>query len=145
MAGPPLPSDAPSASMRAALGRLRAAGLRLTAQRRAVVATLADDRSHPTAHELFERLRARESSVSFETVCNTLATLTEVGVCVARPLTPGSLRYDPNVAPHDHAVCDGCGAVFDIPRGAEGLEIPELAPFRVRVIERLYRGRCGGC
>ncbi len=62
------------------LGRLRAEGLKLTAQRRAIVQQFATDESHPTAQELFERLRGAFPKMSFATVYNTLDALTHAGL-----------------------------------------------------------------
>ena len=69
--------------------------------------------SHPTAQELFERLRPAFPSMSFATVYNTLDALARAGL--ARHAAPRK-RATPRAsirtrAPHHHAVCDRCGAV----------------------------------
>src|SRR6185369_17027145 len=97
------------------LAGLRAAGLKLTPQRMAIVRELAGDESHPTAQELFQRLRPTLPTMSFATVYNTLAALAGSGLCAALALSPGSGRFDPNMDSHDHLVCDGCGSVRDLP------------------------------
>src|SRR6478736_5781449 len=97
---------------------VRAAGLKLTPQRIAIVRELATDESHPTAQELYDRLRPALPTMSFATVYNTLDALTAAGLCAALSLSPGSGRFDPNMEAHHHAVCDGCGAVTDIPVAA---------------------------
>jgi Fur family peroxide stress response transcriptional regulator len=129
---------------------LRAGGLRITPQRIAVIRELADDPTHPTAQELFERLRPQLPTMSFATVYNTLAALAEQGLCAARALATegerGPVRFDPNVMPHDHAVCDACGLVLDVmlddrsTRRANPLE-----GFAVRAVEKIYRGLCAKC
>ena len=110
------------------LDRLRAEGLKLTAQRRAIVLQFATDESHPTAQELFERLRSAFPKMSFATVYNTLDALTDAGLSSTLRFSPGAppsaqdgepsyaqasrgreanaARFDPNVEPHHHAVCD---------------------------------------
>ena len=142
--------------VRRMLAGVRAAGLKLTPQRLAVVRALAGDTSHPTAQELLERLRPGLPTMSFATVYNTLDALRAAGLCSALSLSPGSGRFDPNMTPHHHAVCDGCGAVSDIPVAARDRAAP-LAPgarravgagapgFEVRAVERVYRGRCARC
>src|SRR3954454_23706425 len=100
------------------LACVRASGLKLTPQRLAIVRELAADESHPTAQELYERLRPSLPTMSFATVYNTLDALRAAGLCAALSLSPGSGRFDPNMQPHHHAVCDGCGSVTDIPVGA---------------------------
>jgi Fe2+ or Zn2+ uptake regulation protein len=137
------------------LAGVRAAGLKLTPQRMAIVRELADDESHPTAQEIFDRLRPSLPTMSFATVYNTLDALTSAGLCAALSLSRGSGRFDPNMNPHHHAVCDGCGAVRDVPGPAEspaqsdspaGEALAHVAPgFQVRSVERIFRGLCASC
>jgi len=130
---------------------LRQAGLKATPQRLAVLRELAGDQTHPTAQELYERLSAAFPSLSVATVYNTLAALTRVRRC--RPLELGGpLRFDPNVEPHDHAVCERCGSIRDVPlaSASEGSaamsgEAARATGFRVQRVERIYRGLCAAC
>lgn len=128
--------------------RLREAGLKLTAQRLAVVSCLVGDETHPTAQELFDRLRPSFPSMSFATVYNTLAALSSVGACSAVQLG-GAARFDPNVEPHDHVVCDGCGLVRDVHAQSEAsaqlVSQTEVSDFEVHRVERIYRGLCTSC
>jgi Fe2+ or Zn2+ uptake regulation protein len=132
------------------LAGLRAAGLKSTRQRLAVVRELAADESHPTAQELWDRLRPALPTMSFATVYNTLAALSEAGLCAAMALSPGSGRFDPNMEPHDHLVCDACGAVRDLPAGPRRTAAPasarRLMPgFKLRSVEQIFRGLCAAC
>jgi Fur family peroxide stress response transcriptional regulator len=139
----------------AMLGDLKHAGLKLTPQRIAIVRLFAHDTSHPTAQDLFERLRPTFPSMSFATVYNTLDTLARAGLAgiVRLPGKRGdAARFDPNTAAHHHAVCDGCGAVLDIAAGTLAptpgakKKLRRAAPgFSVRAVERIYRGLCAHC
>src|ERR1043165_7421931 len=97
------------------LAGVKAAGLKLTPQRMAIVKELATDETHPTAQEIFDKLRPGLPTMSFATVYNTLDALSAAGLCAAMSLSPGSGRFDPDMMPHHHAVCDSCGAVRDVP------------------------------
>jgi Fur family peroxide stress response transcriptional regulator len=125
---------------------LRAAGLKITPQRLAVAQCLEGDDTHPTAQELYERLRPRFPSMSVATVYNTLSALGAIDHC--RQLEMGGpSRFDPNVKPHDHAVCQHCGAIRDVDiagksRADAGCSLPG---FRVARVERIYRGICAKC
>jgi Fe2+ or Zn2+ uptake regulation protein len=134
--------------------RLRQAGLKLTAQRLAIVRCIVGDETHPTAQELFDRLRPTFPTMSFATVYNTLAALTSVGAC--QPVQfGGPTRFDPNVAPHDHFVCEQCGCVRDVQAqqaqafgdgdGRDGDSREPLRDFQVYRVERIYRGLCASC
>jgi Fur family peroxide stress response transcriptional regulator len=134
---------------------LRRAKLKLTPQRLAIVRLFAGDSSHPTAQDLFERLRPTFPSMSFATVYNTLDALAHAGLAgvVRLPGKRGdAARFDPNTSPHHHAVCDGCGAVLDITAGtlaptpAAVRKVRRVAPgFSVHAVERIYRGLCPRC
>ncbi len=129
---------------------LKSAGLKLTPQRLAIIEQFADDHSHPTAQDLFERLRERFPTMSFATVYNTLDSLAKNGLSGTLRLG-GAARFDPNTSAHHHAVCDGCGRVEDIPELAPEDQpadpaLARVAPgFSVRAVERTYRGLCATC
>jgi Fe2+ or Zn2+ uptake regulation protein len=134
---------------------LRRSGLKLTPQRMAIVRLFANDPCHPTAQELFDRLRPAFPSMSFATVYNTLDALADAGLAAIVRL-PGkrgeTARFDPNSAPHHHAICDRCGAVVDVaagtlaPTSASTDKLRRAVPgFSVRAVEKIYRGLCAAC
>jgi Fur family peroxide stress response transcriptional regulator len=137
------------------LDRVRERGLKLTPQRIAILRELAGDPTHPTAQELFERLRPSLPTMSFATVYNTLDALASAGLCAALSLAPGAARFDPNMEAHHHAVCDRCGLIRDIsiPTAAPAsaapppIEEPSVAVpgFTVRSVEKIFRGLCADC
>jgi Fur family peroxide stress response transcriptional regulator len=139
--------------MASMLACVRSSGLKLTPQRMAIVRELASDPTHPTAQELFERLRRTLPTMSFATVYNTLDTLASAGLCAALSLCPGPSRFDANMTAHHHAVCDRCGLVRDVPCDIAAVQTADVAPpalaaapgFAVRVVERIYRGLCAEC
>src|SRR5260221_10489438 len=106
---------AESPRVQQAIAALERAKLRRTPQRLAIVRAFVDDETHPTAQQIFDRLKRTMPTMSFATVYNTLAALESAGVCrVLRVNDDGSARFDPNVDAHDHAICDRCGAVRDL-------------------------------
>ena len=131
------------------LAELKRAGLKLTPQRIAIVRELADDLSHPTAQALFERLRPAYPTMSFATVYSTLDVLVDHGLAgsLAADESSRAVRFDPNVEPHHHAICDACGTVVDIPVEGELAAAPTatVEGFRVLREERTYRGLCHRC
>lgn len=139
---PPEPSD------QFAARALRDAGLKATPQRLAILRSLVGDETHPTAQELYERLSLEFPSLSVATVYNTLSALTRIARCTPLELG-GPVRFDPNVEPHDHAVCERCGAIRDVSQepAADGgaAEREPLAGFAVKRVERIYRGLCATC
>lgn len=132
-----------------ALRALERASLRRTPQRLAIVRAFVDDPSHPTAQMIFDRLRDEMPTMSFATVYNTLAALEGAGACrtlrLDGPAGDGGVRFDPNVDPHDHAVCERCGAVADVPPPTRKEPLPRVEGFRVHAVERILRGACTRC
>lgn len=130
---------------------LERAGFKLTAQRMAIVKLFSAEESHPTAQELYERLRGAHPSISFATVYNTLDALANAGLSGTLRLG-NAARFDPNTTPHHHAVCEECGAIIDVPaetmapKPATVKRLQKQAlGFNVRSIERIYRGVCASC
>ncbi|MEZ4255203.1 MAG: Fur family transcriptional regulator [Polyangiales bacterium] len=124
---------------------LRAAGLRITAPRRAILEELAHDKTHPTAVELYERLLPNHPGMAFATVYNTLNALSRAGY--VSPLTlGGATRFDPITEPHDHLVCRRCGSIEDLAPVASGEPAPaSVGGFAIDRVERVFRGVCASC
>lgn len=132
------------------LAGLRAAGFKLTPQRRAIVALFADDHSHPTAQSIFERLRDEHPTLSFATVYNTLDALSKAGTSGVIKVG-NAARFDPNTAPHHHAICERCEHIVDLPidsaepQACDRARIIEETGFAVRSASTIYRGLCRTC
>jgi Fe2+ or Zn2+ uptake regulation protein len=96
-----------------ALERVRSSGGRLTRARRTLLHDLSTTSGRVTAEELAER----HDDIDLATVYRSLSHFEEVGVIEHVHLGHGPAAYrwagDRTVA----AVCDGCGAVTDIPSG----------------------------
>ena len=114
--------------------RLRAAGLRVTAPRVAVLAELEQNRSHPNPMEIHQRLRARHPSLSLSTVYLTIDTFAAAGLLHRLPARNGHLRVDGVAEAHDHAICRRCGDVFDLPVHAVAPVAPRGLPKGMRVL-----------
>ena len=104
--------------------RLHQAGLKATGPRMLILAALEHDRNHPTAEQLFERLRQDYSSLSLSTVYQTLDAFLRAGLCRRVTDAGDRMRVDGTPQDHDHAVCRVCGAIFDIDRRLFPLPIP---------------------
>lgn len=121
---------------------LRAAGVRMTPQRRAVLAVLDGDTSHPTAAQIVERVRGRIGAVSVATIYNTLDRLAALGLVRRLDVMASSTHFDPDTSAHHHFVCRVCGAVFDAPPRCGS----RLAGFGGHTIEDvIFKGTCAQC
>lgn len=83
-------------------------------QRQRLLSLLQSTDSHPTADWLFEKMKPEFPSLSLGTVYRNLGILEEQGRLIR--ISGGSSfdRYDGNVDPHAHFICNRCHRVYDI-------------------------------
>ena len=94
---------------------IRAAGLRVTAQRVAVLDVLRSERSHRRADEVSALVGERLGVVSVKAVYDALNALVEAGL--ARRIAPagGAALFEARSGDnHHHLVCRVCGATVDV-------------------------------
>ena len=123
--------------------------LRLTPQRRAVLTALESATDHPTAAEVFERVRSAVPGIGPATVYRTLALLVSHGLALELSLGDGSAaRYDGNTSRHDHLVCSSCGSASDIDSALPIQLMNEMASRTGYAITRYdlqFHGFCPSC
>ena len=127
---------------------LRAAALRVTRPRVAVLAAV-QDRPHADTDTILSAVRAEVGAVSHQAVYDVLRALTDAGL-VRRIQPPGSVaRYEARVGDnHHHVVCRACGAIADVDCAvgdAPCLTASDDAGFSIDEAEVVYWGRCAGC
>ena len=89
--------------------------LRCTAQRLALYEALRGCKTHPTAEELYQRVRQAHGSISLATVYNTLEALCNAGLAQKLPTTNGCCRYDGDTSDHLHLRLRDTAEVCDVP------------------------------
>lgn len=127
---------------------LRSRGVRVTAQRLAVLAAVTDH-PHATADEVAEAARAGIGAISRQSVYDTLSALVEAGL-VRRIQPAGSpARFEDRVGDnHHHLVCRDCGGVVDVDCAvgiAPCLEAADDRGYQIDEAEVAYWGRCPAC
>ncbi len=131
------------------LNALQAAGLRLTAQRRAICHYLAHTDSHPTAQQIYEALKPQFPSLSLATVYNTLDVLVRLGLVYALGgAGDRAVHYETNTEPHINLACLMCHRVVDLPMpevGAWESRVAEASGFRILGARLVYYGICPEC
>ncbi len=127
---------------------LHQAGLRVTGPRLAILELLRHDSSHPTAEQVYQRLRPTHPGLSLSTVYNALEAFSRRGLCRRMPPVGGSQRYDGTVEPHHHALCIRCGLIYDLPPEVyqPSPPPPQLQPgLRVRGVQVTFEVICANC
>jgi Fur family ferric uptake transcriptional regulator len=127
---------------------LRAAGLRVTAARAALLETVRDG-DHLGVEAIAAGVRDRVGHVSLQAVYDALHALTAAGL-VQRIEPAGSpARYEGRVSDnHHHVVCRSCGAVADVDCAvgeAPCLTASDDHGFSIDEAQVIYWGLCPDC
>jgi methylated-DNA-[protein]-cysteine S-methyltransferase len=132
------PDDDPGA-------RLRAQGLRVTPQRRAILGAFTGAATeHLSADEVHARAAAVVPDLSRGTVYAALAELTELGLLGAVG-NPEPVRYETNAADHQHFRCRICLRLYDVDLPAVKTDRLARRGFRVERTLVTVEGVCADC
>jgi Fur family peroxide stress response transcriptional regulator len=122
--------------------------LRATGQRLAIMKTLIDSKSHLSADELYQILKASHPTLSLSTVYKTLQIMADIGVILTVETGPGSIKFDATQRKHHHAICSCCGKIIDVdfdkyPLAADGDNF--IPGFTVQKVKVYINGICEDC
>ena len=86
---------------------------RKSKQRKRILELLRSTGSHPTADWIYDQLKKEFPQLSFGTIYRNLSILIEQGL--VKKIHFGSTfdRFEANVQPHYHLVCESCGKIMD--------------------------------
>ena len=127
----------------------RAAGRRLTTQRRLILKVLEASDEHLDAEALYGRAKIHNPDISLATVYRTLAVLKEMGLVEEHRLGEEHGHYESvQGKPHYHFTCLNCGKVieFDTPLMAQvEQELSEQEGLHVTSAHLHLSGYCAQC
>lgn len=120
---------------------------RNTKQLEQIWRAIKDDKSHPTADQIYDRVRKTLSRISLGTVYRNLQKL--VADRKLQVLMVGrSQRFDPLVERHQHFFCESCDRVFDViiddQKEIKPVKLPHVG-FKVTSHQLAFYGRCKQC
>jgi len=121
---------------------------RMTVQRRLILEAVRASHAHPTADEIYERVRRRLPRISLGTVYRNLEALASQGAIQRLDLSGGQRRFDHKPAPHFHIRCVRCGTLRDVDlRSSAPLEelIDEAGGFEILDARLEFLGICPEC
>ena len=90
-------------------------------KRTAILSFLRQTKDHPSAEMVYNHLKAEIPDLSLGTVYRNLSMFKAQGEIISVGTVNGVERFDGNVEPHVHFVCNGCNAVIDLPQ----IQVPE--------------------
>lgn len=117
---------------------------RLTPQRQKIWELLIRSGDHPTAVEVYHRLREENCAISFATVYNTLNYFRDLGLVQEIKVDCRAVRYDARKDPHGHLYCLSCGRLEDLFTPLR--DLPALPQgWEILSEEIIYQGYCPEC
>jgi len=121
---------------------------RQSKQRNRILELLRSTASHPTADWLYEQLKKEFPRLSLGTVYRNLSTLTDQGL--VKKIHFGSTfdRFEANIQPHYHLICESCGNIldFEMPIYDDlNQQAKQLTNFDIRHHKLEFFGMCEDC
>lgn len=120
---------------------------RNTKQLEQIWRTVKDDKSHPTADQVYDKVRKTLGRISLGTVYRNLQKL--VADHKLQILMVGRAQhFDPLVERHQHFICETCDRVFDVMvddhREIKPVKLPHVG-FKVTSHQLAFYGTCKHC
>jgi Fur family peroxide stress response transcriptional regulator len=88
--------------------------MRYSKQRELIFNTVLQNKVHPTADYIYNKLKTDYPELSLGTVYRNLNFLADNNMLLKISVPNGSDRFDGTLTPHHHLICRKCGNVFDI-------------------------------
>jgi Fe2+ or Zn2+ uptake regulation protein len=121
---------------------LRRHGIQPSAQRVAVARYVLATTEHPSADQVWARVRRDLPLVSRATIYNTLNLFVRKRLLKQLLLAEGKVVFDPKVDPHHHFIDQPTGRIYDVPWDAlEVTKLETLAGIEVTEYQVVLRGR----
>lgn len=128
---------------------LRQHGIRLTPQRRMILAAIAQSQEHLTAEEIHQRILPLYPDMNISTIYRNLERLLDLRIVAVTDLGGGSLRYQAvGDRRHHHLICHHCGRMIDLRDDLlDGLRssITREYSFQVAIDHLALWGLCSDC
>lgn len=125
---------------------------RMTQQRQIILEEVQRVDCHPTADEIYDRVRERLPKISLGTVYRNLDILSKDGIIKKIDFGYPQMRFDGNIREHYHVTCMACGKIEDIP--AEGQDptlhrlertLLNVTKYKIFGHNLEFVGLCPGC
>lgn len=120
----------------------------LTPQRVAIYSILTESYNHPTAEDIFGRVKETYPDISIDTVYRTLGTFSQMGIIDVVEGYGEAKRYDPEIEPHHHFRCKRCNTIVDFHESSYNkLKVPAAIKKKCRVssVKVVIEGLCDKC
>lgn len=119
----------------------------MTRQRKVIFDEIVRSKDHPTANDIYLKVREKLPNISLATVYRNLDSLFEAGRVAKLATNQKEWRFDGNPEEHLHVTCLACGAIRDIPQEfSPKIPYPSQNTRMTVLTHRLeYLGYCEKC
>ncbi|HHT9158491.1 MAG TPA: Fur family transcriptional regulator [Candidatus Brocadiaceae bacterium] len=127
---------------------LRNHGMKITPQRLMIFKILENNTSHPSAEQVFKRVKKIYPTVSFTTIYKTLETLRDLGEVQELIIDEDRKHYDPNTDTHHHVICSNCKKILDVFEDfSQHVKLPDTLKkdYTVSGFQISFHGICKDC
>jgi Fur family peroxide stress response transcriptional regulator len=97
-----------------AIEALRKKGYKATPQRIAICKIALNSRAHPSAQQIYAKVKKIHPTVSLSTVYKTLEVLADLELVQEINFPKGQARFDSYMDPHINLICLECGNITDL-------------------------------
>ena len=116
---------------------------RLTSQKKIILDYLKSVKTHPSAEEVYRKVKKRLPQISLGTVYRILGNAKEKGEVIE--VSCKVSHFDGDTSQHIHFICEKCGKIFDI---FEEIRLPSQKKVKVGKIKNYqvcFYGTCKKC
>ncbi len=94
--------------------KIKKMGYSLTPQRLEIIKIVSESKSHPSAVDVYDKLRKLYPMISLNTVYKNLSLLSSIHEVREIRTLQNSVHYDGDISLHGHAICEKCGRIIDV-------------------------------
>ena len=122
--------------------------MKFSKQRELILNEVMNSRLHPTADSIYTNLKKDNPGLSLGTVYRNLTQITEHGFIAKLSIPNQSDRFDRNIKPHAHLICEKCNNIFDIESNSINKFVNSLSDkenIEISNYDIILKGTCTKC
>ena len=122
--------------------------MKFSKQREIILNEIMNSNLHPTADTIYTNLKKDNPELSLGTVYRNLSQLTKHGYISKLSIPNQSDRFDKNIRPHAHLICEDCKNIYDLESNSIESFILALSKEKNLTINRydiVLKGICKNC
>ncbi len=136
--------------MKVLIENLKTNNLKVTPQRLTIYNYLYHNHIHPSAETIYNNIKEQNPTISLATVYKTLKSLKDSGLVQEINVGEDSFRYDVQITPHYHIICNKCNKIVDYFPQTNLLEtikdiISNETKFELTSSQMYFYGTCEEC